>query len=125
MVSPRVRNALIRLWRCSRGVTSLEYALMAAIISTATVTTVISVGQRLDNTFRYTLAAFGDDGEDEAVTKEDPAVEKVAAKVEKETAKAAAAAEKAAAKEAAEAEKEAAKAAAKAAKEAAKKGGKG
>jgi Flp pilus assembly pilin Flp len=43
-------------------VTSLEYALMAAIISTATVTTVVSVGQRLDDTFRYTLAAFGDNG---------------------------------------------------------------
>lgn len=141
------RKRLARLLHCTSGVTSIEYALIAALISTATVTTVVTVGQRIDDTFRYTLAAFGDQSEEggageqdatsgetsepeQVATKDDPAAakaakeaKKAAAKAEKEAAKAAAAAEKAAAKEAAAAAKAAAKAekaAAKAAKEAEK-----
>jgi Flp pilus assembly pilin Flp len=103
MTSQSVRNSLVRLWRCSRGVASLEYALMAAIISTATVTTVVSVGQRLDDKFRYTLAAFSADGDgeesedksakkpddDEVAAKDNPATDKAAAKAAKEAEKAA------------------------------------
>jgi Flp pilus assembly pilin Flp len=140
------RKGLIRLLRCTRGVTSIEYALIAALISTATVTTVVTVGQRLDDTFRYTLTAFGNNDKEgeadekdesaeksdgEVAAKEDPAAdnasakaakeaEKAAAKAEKEAAKAAAAAAKAAEKEAAAAAKAAAKAEKEAEKAAAK-----
>lgn len=54
----KFRKNLMRLWRCSNGVTSIEYSLMAATIGTITIFTVASVGVRLDTSYRLTAAAI-------------------------------------------------------------------
>ncbi|MGE0652696.1 MAG: Flp family type IVb pilin, partial [Alphaproteobacteria bacterium] len=47
------RNFL-QIWRCSKGVTAIEYALIAGTVATVIIFTVASVGKQLDASFQNT-----------------------------------------------------------------------
>ena len=54
MSNARTRRNLLQVWRCSKGVTAIEYALIAGTIATVIIFTVASVGKQLDTSFKST-----------------------------------------------------------------------
>jgi Flp pilus assembly pilin Flp len=54
MSKARTRTNLPQVWRCSKGVTAIEYALIAGTIAAVIIFTVASVGKQLDTTFQKT-----------------------------------------------------------------------
>ena len=53
-----MRNALTRLVNDSRGVTAIEYGLIAALIAVAAIATISSVGTNLTSTFSQVAASL-------------------------------------------------------------------
>lgn len=54
MSKARTRRNLLQVWRCTKGVTAIEYALIAGTIATVIIFTVASVGKQLDTSFKST-----------------------------------------------------------------------
>ena len=54
MSKARTQGNLFQIWRCSKGVTAIEYALIAGTIATVIIFTVATVGKQLDNSFKNT-----------------------------------------------------------------------
>ena len=51
-----MRNLIVKFWRAERGVTAIEYGLIAALISVAIIGAASNVGQRLRHTFEIIAA---------------------------------------------------------------------
>jgi pilus assembly protein Flp/PilA len=47
------------LWRCRRGATAIEYALLAAIVATAAIAAFVRLGDQVDASFNRTSNALG------------------------------------------------------------------
>lgn len=47
------------LWRCRKGATAIEYALLAAIVATAAVAAFVRLGNEVDGSFNRTSNALG------------------------------------------------------------------
>lgn len=54
MPKAHILKNLSRLWRCSKGVTAIEYALIAGTVAAVIIFTVATVGKQLDTSFKNT-----------------------------------------------------------------------
>jgi Flp pilus assembly pilin Flp len=48
------QRSLLQFWRCSKGITAIEYALIAGTIAAVLIFSVATVSKHLDNSFRNT-----------------------------------------------------------------------
>jgi Flp pilus assembly pilin Flp len=54
MPKARIQKNLSELWRCSKGVTAIEYALIAGTVAAVLIFSVATVSKHLDNSLRQT-----------------------------------------------------------------------
>ena len=54
MLKVRIRKNLSELWRCSKGVTAIEYALIAGTVAAVLIFSIATASKLLDNSFRDT-----------------------------------------------------------------------
>jgi Flp pilus assembly pilin Flp len=54
MSKARTQRNLLQVWRCSKGVTAIEYALIAGTVAAVLIFSVATVSKHLDNSLRQT-----------------------------------------------------------------------